>query len=190
MIVSDAEILELFQTDRARGLRLLFERYYRPLVLYADEQLDSLPLAEDVVQEFFVRLWEDDYLCRLLPRALSSYLFTSVRNACYTQRRRKEERVRRVELEGVDVAAESAAEISQQIVDRVNQAIAQLPGQTAEVVKRILIQDMKYQEAAEDLHISVNTVKTLQKNGLKMLREELKEELLLLFYFFLKKKIH
>lgn len=190
MIVSDAEMLELFQTDRVRGMRLLFDRYYRPLVLYADEQLDSLPLAEDIVQEFFVRLWEDDYLCHLLPRALSSYLFTSVRNACYTQRRRKEERLHRVGLTGADVAAEPAPEMSQQIVDRVNQAISRLPGQTAEVVKRILIQDMKYQEAAEDLHISVNTVKTLQKNGLKMLREELKNELWLLFYFFLKKKIH
>ena len=188
-MVSDSEILQKYKNSREEGIRLLFFRYYRPLVLYADEFTDSLPIAEDIVQEFFVRLWKDDYLLQLTPRALSSYLFTSVRNACYTHGHRKEVLDRRVELMGMDIPADTATEMNQQIVDRVMESVRKLPNQTQEVVIRILMQDMKYKEAAEELHISVNTLKTLLKNGLKMLREDLKDERNLLLFIFFKKKL-
>lgn len=188
---SDSDILQIFKMDREKSIRILFKRYYRPLVLYADEFMESLPVSEDIVQEFFVRLWKDDYLCQLVPKALSSYLFTSVRNACYTYGRRKSSRMRKVELTGFDIPADCAAEMNQQIVDRVTEAMHKLPERTAAVVFCVLMQDMKYQEAAEQLHISVNTVKTLLRNGLKMLREELKDDrYLLLYILFLKKLLH
>ena len=54
---------------------MLFDRYYRPLVLYAGSLIDDDTMAEDLVQEFFVRLWEDDYLKHIEEKALVSYLF-------------------------------------------------------------------------------------------------------------------
>lgn len=170
------------------AIKILYDRYYRPLVLYADEFIESLTISEDIVQDFFVRLWEDDYLCQLIPRALSSYLFTSVRNACYTHGHRKEARMQKVGLAGFDIPADCAAEMSRQIVERVSEAIHKLPPQTSAVVMRVLMLDMTYQETADELHISVNTVKTLLRNGLKMLREELKEDRYLLLFIFLQKK--
>lgn len=186
-MLSDTEIIQKFKEDREEGIRILFDRYYRPLVLYADEFMNSLDISEDIVQDFFVRLWEDDYLCEMVPKALSSYLFTSIRNACYTYGHRKDLLKHRVELTGIDIAAECAGEVNSQIVEQVMKAVRKLPVQTQEVVVRVLMQDMKYQEAADDLHVSINTVKTLLKNGLKMLREDLKEERYLLLYIFLKK---
>lgn len=188
MTVSDTEILDIFKSDREMAIRVLFDRYYRPLVLYADGFVDSLPVSEDIVQEFFVRLWEDDYLCKLVPKALSSYLFTSVRNACFTHGHCKEARMRKVGLTGFDIPADCAAEMSCQIVDRVTEAIHKLPAQTSAVVMRVLMLDMKYQETADELNISVNTVKTLLRNGLKMLREELKDDRYLLLFIFLRNK--
>ena len=46
----------------------------------------------------------------------------------------------------------------------------------------VLMRDMKYQDAADELQVSLNTVKTLLRNGMRILREELKrdEELILL----------
>lgn len=188
MTVSDIEILEMFRKDREIGIKVLFDRFYRPLVLYADDFMDSMAVSEDIVQEFFVRLWEDDYLCTVAPKALSSYLFTSVRNACYTHERCKETRIGKVGLSGFDVPADCAAEMSRQIVERVTEAINKLPAQTSAVVMRVLMLDMKYQEAADELNISLNTVKTLLRNGLKMLREELKDDRSLLLFIFSQKK--
>ena len=81
---SDRDILDVFVKNRKEGVRMLFDRYYRPLVLYAGSLIDDDTMAEDLVQEFFVRLWEDDYLKHIEEKALSSYLFSSVRNSCYT----------------------------------------------------------------------------------------------------------
>lgn len=188
MTVTDVEILDLFRKNREEGIRALFVRYYRPLVLYADELIDDFTISEDIVQEFFVRLWQDDYLERLLPKALSSYLFTSIRNACISYTRSKFGKVCKVELAGIDIPEVCAEGMSDYIVERVSEAIQKLPTQTGAVCREVLLNDKKYQEAADLLHISVNTLKTLLKNGLKMLREELKDEKYFLFYIFSIKK--
>lgn len=45
------------------------------------------------------------------------------------------------------------------------------------------MQDMKYQEVADDLHISINTVKTLLRNGIKHLRSHFSQHLELLIFY-------
>ena len=179
----DRDILDRFTKNRKDGIRMLFDRYYRPLVLYAGTLISDDTMAEDLVQEFFVRLWEDDYLERIESKALSSYLFSSVRNSCYTYLHKNDVMRARVDFTSIDVAADSAAALSQEIVDRVTAVIARMPEQTGRVLNCVLMQDMKYQETADELHVSLNTVKTLLRNGMRLLREELQseQELILLF---------
>ncbi|MBC5623002.1 MULTISPECIES: sigma-70 family RNA polymerase sigma factor [Butyricimonas] len=179
----DRDILDRFTKNRKDGIRVLFDRYYRPLVLYAGTLISDDTMAEDLVQEFFVRLWEDDYLERIESKALSSYLFSSVRNSCYTYLHKNDVMRARVDFTSIDVAADSAAALSQEIVDRVTAVIARMPEQTGRVLNCVLMQDMKYQETADELHVSLNTVKTLLRNGMRLLREELQseQELILLF---------
>lgn len=179
----DRDILDRFTKNRKEGIRMLFDRYYRPLVLYAGTLISDDTMAEDLVQEFFVRLWEDDYLERIESKVLSSYLFSSVRNSCYTYLHKNDVMRARVDFTSIDVAADSAAALSQEIVDRVTAVIARMPEQTGRVLNCVLMQDMKYQETADELHVSLNTVKTLLRNGMRLLREELQseQELILLF---------
>ena len=179
----DRDILDRFTKNRKDGIRVLFDRYYRPLVLYAGTLISDDTMAEDLVQEFFVRLWEDDYLERIESKALSSYLFSSVRNSCYTYLHKNDVMRARVDFTSIDVAADSAAALSQEIVDRVTAVIARMPEQTGRVLNCVLMQDMKYQETADEVHVSLNTVKTLLRNGMRLLREELQseQELILLF---------
>ena len=147
VMISDADILQRFKIDRKQGIQVLFRRYYRPLVLFADEFVHSLSTAEDIVQDFFIRLWTDDYLEKLLPPALSSYLFTSVRNACYTYEHRKDVWNRRRDLPPeVNIAVETALEMDSEVADRINRAISKLPVQTRAVVTRILLEEMKYKD--------------------------------------------
>lgn len=181
-IISNNKILQTFKKNRSEGMRMLFSRYYRPLVLYADEFMHSLILGEDIVQEFFIRLWTDDYLEHLPPHSLTSYLFTSVRNACYTHAHRKDVWNRRIDLsDEINMPVEVALDMDQEIVDRVNKAIAKLPNQTRAVVVRVVLEEKKYQEAADELHISINTLKTLLRNGLRILRTELQDDYRTLF---------
>lgn len=122
--------MDVFVKNRKEGVRMLFDRYYRPLVLYAGSLIDDDTMAEDLVQEFFVRLWEDDYLKHIEEKALSSYLFSSVRNSCYTYTHKKDVLRRRVDYTAIDVAADTATVLNQEIVDRVTTVIARMPEQT------------------------------------------------------------
>ena len=53
---------------------------------------------------------------------------------------------------------------------------------TRQVIVSILIQGKKYKETAEELNVSVNTVKTLLNYGVKQLRKQFPDTLLLIFY--------
>ena len=89
MYSSDQDILAFMRKDKTIGIQHLFDRYYRPLVLFADEFLKDSSAAEDLVQDFFVKLWEDDYLLKVAEGALGSYLYSAVRNRQFLFFRKK-----------------------------------------------------------------------------------------------------
>ena len=175
------------RADRKDIFKSRFQEHYSRLCRIAYGYVSDQDDAEDIVQEFFIRLWEEDYLEKASEESLKSYLFVSIRNSCYTQLHSKAAQIQKVQLTDVDIPLVAAEEMNSKIVERVNEAIAQLPQQTAAVVDCILMQDMKYQETADRLGISINTVKTLLKNGMKQIREDLKDERELLLYIFFKK---
>ena len=80
----DQEICSLLKVRKIGGMELLFREYYKPLVVWATTFLHDTQRAEDIVQDFFVKLWEKPYSA-LLPETLKSYLFTSIRNLALNQ---------------------------------------------------------------------------------------------------------
>lgn len=81
----DQEICALLKERKIGGMELLFKEYYKPLVVWSATFLNDTQRAEDVVQDFFVKLWEKSLADKLLPDTLKSYLFTSVRNLSLNQ---------------------------------------------------------------------------------------------------------
>ena len=65
--------------------------------------------------------------------------------------------------------------------DHVFAELKKLPEQEYNVLVKIVLEDKKYKEVAEELHISVNTVKTHLSRALKMLRRFNMIEILILF---------
>ena len=53
MYPSASEILTAFTKNPDEGGKLLFERYYKPLVLFADSFLTDIHFSEDIVQDVF-----------------------------------------------------------------------------------------------------------------------------------------
>ena len=60
-------------------------------------------------------------------------------------------------------------------------ALDELPEQERNALYRVVIENKKYKEAAEELHISINTLKTYLSRALKRLRKN--EKLMLLIFF-------
>ena len=151
----------------------LFKRYYRPLVVFANDYVHCLEEAEDIVQEQFAKLWNGGQLSRVEAPAMATFLFTVIRNACLNFIEK-----RRLPLTGLDplhhqIAAQEAEAMDDEQAASVRAALSRLPERTRQVVERVVIHDESYQEAADTLGVSVNTVKTLLRLGMKELRERM-----------------
>lgn len=179
-MLSDSEILDAFQQDINKGGKLLFQRYYKPLVLFSGSMLDDCNFPEDIVQDVFYQFIRTKAWRSLIPSALSTYLFRCVKNACLNKIRDQRE-FSKVELLMYDTIEEEATTISPELIDAIRGAIRKLPEKTRAVITAVVVEGKKYKEAAEELKVSVNTVKTLLSTGLKQLRQQFPDSLLLLF---------
>ena len=187
MYLSDQQILDLFRKDSYKAMVELYGQYYRPLVIFAERYLRDLAMAEDLVQDFFLRLMEDDYLNKIAAASLSSFLYLSVKNRCFNRIEKNDVLRNRVEIASIDIPVELIADINEEKINRVMHEIHQLPTRTQQAIECILIRGLKYHEAATELGISINTIKYLMKEGLKKLRERLSAMGPEILFFFLVK---
>ena len=77
MVVKDSVIVKVLQENCNKGGSLLFERYYRPLVLVADSLIKDRVYAEDLVQDIFYRFMKERTYDNIAPEALGCLLYTS-----------------------------------------------------------------------------------------------------------------
>lgn len=173
--------------DKTIGIQRLFDRYYRPLVLFADEFLKDRSAAEDLVQDFFVKLWEDDYLLKVTASTLGSYLYSAVRNRAISFLQKKDVLRNSQELGVIDISVDVVEDIDEERMDIVMKEVELLPERTRQVVERVMLRGLKYKEAAEELKISINTVKFALKEGTKRLRERLASMGPEVLFYFLRK---
>ncbi len=177
---SDTEILAFLGKDLDRGGRLLFDRYYKPLVIFADSHLTDPDTAEEVVQDVFYKFVRNKTWNKIEPRVLSTYLFRSVRNACINHLEQQKIVIPENELLRFDAIEEVAPTVDSELIDKLMDALNHLPERAGLVVRKVVLESKKYKEAAEELDISVNTVKSLLSAGLKRLREQFPKEFLVL----------
>lgn len=180
MVIKDSVILQTLQQNRNAGGDLLFKRYYKPLVLFADSMISDRGYAEDLVQEVFYHFMKGQVYRTLPPEALSTYLFHAVKNTCLKKLSRKKRMVSELDMLRYDAIEEECHTIDPELIFSIHQEIEALPEKTRLIVKAILLKGKKYKEVAEEYQISLNTVKTLLSAGLKRLRQSFSHTMLLL----------
>lgn len=187
MQVPDQVICSYLKKKDTKGLKYLFDEYYRPLVLWADTFLNDMGQAEDLVQEFFVKLWEQELVVSLLPATLKSYLYTAVRNRALNLLDKNDPLRLAYEVEDGMKCWEEYEDSQEEMFYKVEVALENLAPRSKDVVKGVYLEGLKYKEVAERYHISVATVKTLLVNALKSLRKEVGSAKSILMFFSLKK---
>lgn len=170
MVVKDSVIVQTLQRNCNIGGDLLFERYYKPLVLFADSLITDRVFAEDLVQEVFYRFMKEHVYNNIAPDALGTYLFRAVRNICMNNLNARKVVYSELDVLRCDAIEEESKTIDPELILSIYKAIEELPEKTRIVVQEILIKGKKYKEVAEECGTSINTVKTLLAKGIKQLR--------------------
>lgn len=160
-----------YHPDKETIIRELFGRFYRPLVLYACEYVHNREQAKDIVQDFFVRLWDDNYLLNINPDKIAAYLYTSVRNSCLTFLSKKDVMRNTTEIMGSEMPADLTVQIDEDTLRKAREILDKLPPRTREAIEYVIMKEYSYMDAAEEMGISVNTIKFLLKDGMRRARK-------------------
>lgn len=170
----DEELIELLNQKQVHAFRELFDRFYRYLVLYAMKWVERQEIAEDIVQDLFVQVWERDTRYGSYY-GFKNFLYNSVKNASldYLKHKDVEGKYVRYVLRHVEPGEEPELEIMEgEIYRRLYQVLDELPKRCKEVFKYYL-EGKKNKEIAELLRISELTVKTQKRNAINYIRERL-----------------
>lgn len=159
--------------------KMLYLEHASGLVFFA-RKFVSTPVAEDVIQDVFVRLW--DNVVDLSDDRIKSYLYRSVQNACLDHikhidmKNRHEsdiiQELKNKELHYYDDPANQL--MKEEEMETVYKAIGKLPGQCKNIFEKAYLHNCSHNEIASDLNISVRTVENQVYKALKMIRTILK----------------
>ena len=161
----------------------VFRQWYEPLCHYAARLADGdMDEAEDLVQQVFVKIWEQR--ARLdIAWSLKAYLYKTVHNAALNRLRAARTRAKYLEfnaaqLENEQVPPDHAAS---ELKERLQKALDLLPPQCRHVFELSRFEELKYREIADQLGISIKTVETQMGKALRIMRLQLADYLVTLF---------
>ncbi len=176
------EICTLYNNNSIKSMELLFNEYYRSLVLWADIFMKNIPESEDLVHDYIVKLWERRFFIKLSPITLKSYLYSSVKNASINKIKKKDPLSRYVLCDNqFPFLQDDLFELV--LIERIEQEINKLPRRSREVVNLVYKEGKSYKQAAEILGVSISTVKTLLVISMKKIRGSMasyKQEMVIL----------
>lgn len=160
------------------AFELLFRFYYPGLVVFASQITLDKDEATEIVQDFFVRVWEKRSAIKESD-SLKAYFFSSVKNRSLNFLKRSEIHTKTLEqlrdLTDDSALYEPDIFIESELQQKIKEAIEKLPPRCGEIFVMSRFQGLTNDEIATKLDISKRTVETQISNGLKHLRVELKE---------------
>jgi len=167
------------QQVRAAAFEEVVHHYESRLLRYATGIVNNADLAQDVVQEVFIRLFRKWREAFEPSAALSSWLYRTTHN-CAVDLIRKYERRHRVEQEHQDVLAEPLALHPAGEADsdagRVAAALAALPARDRALIVLKVYEEKSYKEISMITGLSVGNVGYILHHAMRKLADVLERE--------------
>tara|TARA_R110000764_G_scaffold42426_3_gene95567 strand:- start:222 stop:830 length:609 start_codon:yes stop_codon:yes gene_type:complete len=176
----------------AKAYNFLMEFYYHCLCAYAQSLCHDHALAEDIVQNVFVKMW--DKKKKINPDlSIKSYLYKSVYNEFIDQYRKNKPVIylEKKYFEAIDLVVDIEQEELEGLIKLMNVEIENLPSKCREIFLMNKKEGLTHTEISEYLNISIKTVEGHITRAFKILSEKLgtkMETVLFLLFSFNKKK--
>ena len=156
------------------SFRQLFDCHFDPLCRFLKYYTANRVTIEEVVQDVFVKLWEDREVLQI--ESVKTYLYTSARNRMLNyirdEKRRNTLLEQWIQRETEKNCGEECFDIDE-FSERVQNAIDSLPEKCREIFEMSKKKNFTYKQIAEKQNISVKTVETQMGIALRKIRENL-----------------
>jgi len=164
----------------------LFKQHYRMLCHYAWQYVRDIELSKDLVQDVFTSFYQrqinisqeenEDYF--------KNYLFISVKNACINLLKKRLVEEKYWKENSFQEDSEHVIELNiirSEVMAAIYAAIDSLPESCQLIFKKTYIEGFSNAEVAEELKVSINTIKTQKQRGMKAIKAKLNPDLIALF---------
>ena len=172
----DDMLLSRLQNGDEKAFTAIYERYNKMLYVLAYKYLKDTFLAEDIVQQVFLKLWESRSLF-VGSVHLRNYLYTMTKNLVLNGIRDNFS-----DMEKNYAVIQNAPEFEDKLQSALEEKdlfqhfykiLAELPEQKRKVCLLKIRDNLSNQEVADKLHISVPTVKSHYSQAIKLLRDKM-----------------
>lgn len=159
--------LKELQEKVSRGDESAFTQVYlhygRRLILFGTSLVRSREIAEELVEDVFVKLWANRSHITEIDN-LTVYLYVAVKNKALNKLSQKASELIAAPFDYLDTSMDEFAAdpydlmITTEMMSRMQTVIEALPPRCKMIFKLIREDGLKYKEVAEILNISVNTI--------------------------------
>lgn len=177
---NEVTLIQRFSQNDEKAFLVIFDLYFKNLCAFVEKYVQSRELSEDIVQEVFIKIWENRANLSEI-QSFKSYLFTCAKNHTLNFLKK----ATRSELamgELVNNYCLIRNQTEEKILDKeyltcFNKILDSLPNRSREIFKLCREQKKSYEEVAQIMGISKNAVKNHMVYSMKQLKEVVKTEL-------------
>ncbi|MCK0191365.1 RNA polymerase sigma factor [Arenibacter sp. F20364] len=170
-ILLENHIVELLQERNDKAISLLYEHYGDTLYGVAYKVVRDEELAQDVVQESFIKIWKKSDSYDATKAKLFTWLFRITRNTAIDKLRSVNNKSdKEIQMDVSDVYKLGTEGIIPDLMD-VQDNLDKIDSKYQIVLDALFFQGMTQQEASEELDIPLGTIKSRLKIGLRELKK-------------------
>lgn len=167
----EKHIVELLQERNEKAISLLYEHYGDTLLGVANKVVRDEELAQDVLQESFVKIWKKSDSYDVSKAKLFTWLFRITRNTAIDKLRSVNTKTdKEIQIDVSDVYNLGVDTTRPEFMD-VRENLDKIEHKYQIVLDALFFQGMTQQEASDELDIPLGTIKSRLKIGLRELRK-------------------
>jgi len=167
----EQKIITYLSQGNKKALNLLYEHYSASLYGVILKVTKNEELAEDALQETFIKVWKNAAKYDASKAKLFTWLYRIARNTAIDKLRSFNNRFyKEVQIDKSDVYVLPTVNINQDVMD-LKKHLNILDEKYQVVIKALYFEGLTQQEASEELAIPLGTVKSRLKIGLRELRK-------------------
>jgi len=170
------ELMALFQQGSPKAFGAVWKEFYAQLVYFCDQIVQDKEVAKEIASDSLTKclLKKDDF--GSFPQ-LRAFLYIAARNGAIDyirhQKRVHEKQKAYLATSGQDLANQ---EIDGELIKALSHSIEKLPPRSKEVIRLLYHRELSYQQIADLMKISINTVTNIRAYALKIMREDFRNK--------------